>query len=240
VKAFAGKIDFGEVKQIDVAKRTIDVHADPARLPAPLKPEVKDPQDPAFYDRNREDLSSWDRNRRRAAALNLRDAPPGGNRAGIARALAAQLRADADRMVRVEAAAALATWATPETVPALIGALKDADSSVKRKAMEALAKLKDPRAAGPLAACLKSDRFHAADCLKRFGPGAEEAVLPYLDDDDGWVRLEAAKVLQEIGTARSLPALRQAAEGHDGLLPGAARQAVAAIERRSQKPTNDP
>jgi hypothetical protein len=44
-------------------------------------------------------------------------------------------------------------------------------------------------------------------------------------------------VLQEIGTARSLPALRQAAAGHDGLLPGAAKQAVAAIEQRGGAPT---
>jgi HEAT repeat protein len=144
-------------------------------------------------------------------------------------------------MVRVEVAAALSTWATPETVPALIRALKDADSTVQRKAMDTLAKLKDPRAAGALAACLKTDRFHSAEVLKRFGPGAEDAVLPYLDDEDGWVRLEAAKVLQEIGTARSLPALRKAADGHDGLLPGAAQQAVAAIEARQDRdPPNPP
>ena len=147
------------------------------------------------------------------------------------------LKSDPDRAVRTEAAAALATWGTPETVPALIGALTDGDSFVQQKAMETLAKLKDPRAAGPLAACLKADRHHAADCLKRFGPGAEEAVLPYLEDADGWVRLEAANVLREIGTARSLPALRQAAAGHDGLLPGAAKQAVAAIEQRGGTPT---
>jgi HEAT repeat protein len=237
VQSLADKIDFGEVKQVDAARRTIDVRADPAKLPKPLKPEVNDPQDPAFYARNLEDLSSWDKARRHAAVVHLRDAPPARDRSRIAAALVVRLKDDSDRAVRTEAAAALATWGTADTVPALVAALKDADPFVKRKAMETVAKRKDPSAAGPLAACLKTERHHAAECLKRYGPGAEEAVLPYLDDDDGWVRLEAAKVLQEIGTAHSLPALRQAASGHDGLLPGAAKQAVNAIEQRADTPS---
>jgi hypothetical protein len=75
VAALSGKIDFGTVQSVDPAARVIRVKADATRLPAPLPPAVTDVRDGRFYQRNLEDLDSWDAGRRRETVTRLRDAP---------------------------------------------------------------------------------------------------------------------------------------------------------------------
>jgi HEAT repeat protein len=83
---------------------------------------------------------------------------------------------------------------------------------------------------------LPESRHDAAACLKAMGPAAEDAVLPYLKHADHWVRMEAANVLGDVGTDKSLPALRELSESRDGLAPGAAKQAMEAIRKRHGAP----
>jgi hypothetical protein len=234
VRALAGKIDFGAVQGVDEAGRVVRVKADPTKLPAPLPPAVTNPRDSRFYQRNLEDLDSWDASRRRESAARLRDAAPttGPARASIAAALRRRLKEDADSHTRSAAAAALATWVEPENAPALADALKDSDRVVRRQVLEALGKLKDPRTAPAVAAMLPESRHDAAACLKAIGTAAEEAVLPYLKHADHWVRMEAAEVLGDIGTDKSLPGLRELSESREGLAPGSAKEAMEAIRKR--------
>jgi hypothetical protein len=229
--ATAAKIDFGKVTGIDRDGRVITIEADPARLPPPLKDEVTDPNSPDFYRRNLEDLGSWDRNRRWAAATRIQRAEPKQLRKDIAAALERLLH-DPILHTRYLAADALSSWGTAENVPGLIGALKDNEDDVRHRAMATLASFKDERAARPVAALLATDGEHAGACLRRMGPVAEDAVLEVLATGKGPARLEAAKILAVIGTAKSIPALKTLAKAKDAGLAEAARQALEAIERR--------
>jgi HEAT repeat protein len=64
------------------------------------------------------------------------------------------------------------------------------------------------------------------------GPPAERAVLGALADASGDVRTEACRVLAEIGTEKSLPALEQLAGDANPLVRQAAAKARLSASRR--------
>jgi HEAT repeat protein len=74
------------------------------------------------------------------------------------------------------------------------------DNVPRADILRVLGKLKDERAAAAIAARLQSDRQPAADALRAIGPGAEKAVLAYLNHADGGVSAEARKLLKEWNT----------------------------------------
>jgi predicted Zn finger-like uncharacterized protein len=93
-----------------------------------------------------------------------------------------------DTRVRAEASTVVAVWGGKENVPSLIkivesksGGFQEKDAKVK--AMEALARLKDPAGAPPIAALLSDFWVHeqARQALEQMGPVAEDAVLVYLN-----------------------------------------------------------
>ena len=65
------------------------------------------------------------------------------------------------------------------------------------------------------------------------GPEKREDVLPFLGNQDPTIRGDAIRILKEIGTQQSVPAL-QALAG-DPLTGKPAREAITAIEGRSKK-----
>src|SRR5439155_26114334 len=107
-----------------------------------------------------------------------------------------------DRQVRDHAAKALVVWATKDSVPALIRALDSDSGSVKQSAMDAIAKLKDARAAAPLAKRLKDffDRASASKALLALGSVAEKDVVKYAFDSDRGTQTEARKLLDNYQT----------------------------------------
>jgi HEAT repeat protein len=109
-----------------------------------------------------------------------------------------------DPTARPKAAAAFAAWATPEQTPALIRVLDDPDEGVRRAAIGALGRLRDARAAEPLARRLAvpADRGAAGRALAALGAEAAEAVRPLLQSEDRAVRAEAANVLRAIGSLK--------------------------------------
>jgi len=151
----------------------------------------------------------------------------------VAKALAALL-SDRDRWIRLAAAKALVVWATPEAAPALIAALDDKDVWVRIAAMEALGRLKTKEGAQAVARQLPilQGRPEAVKALKAMGAIAEPAVLPYLKDRDDWVRQEACKILEEIGTDKSLPALTEFESSGNFLDRKAAEKALKAVRER--------
>ena len=247
-RAFADRIDWGKVTA--VRGRTINVVVthqgegptpdDPVVMPQgrPDDPVAEWPRpdpgpatDPDSIAQILEDLNSPDSARRKRAlgrlARHSRRRPGRGRRGN---------RASAGRSGRVhaaDAARALATWGGPENTPALVEALKDPAFNVRWAAIDALRELGDPGSAPGLAALLATrDRAKACEALKAIGPEAEESVLPYLRHEDGFVRMETCKVLQAIGTERSVPGLRAIASKNSGLDGMAARQALDQISRR--------
>lgn len=114
--------------------------------------------------------------------------------------------------VRLYAADGLGTLGTAESVPALIKALADTDYRVQMQAMKALSRRKDARCVDPLLDMLEntsnSVRGSAALAVTSFGAVAEDAVIKRAGSLNEAVRIEVARLLGEIGTEKSLPALK--------------------------------
>jgi HEAT repeat protein len=125
-------------------------------------------------------------------------------------------------------------WANKESVPALLAAINSTDGEVRKKAMEALGALKDPRGAAPIAARLADffDRAAAAQALCLMGETAEEAVAEWVKAPDGATSTEACKVLGKIGTKKSVPLLNLLVQRGGFAVREAARQALIGVVAR--------
>jgi HEAT repeat protein len=113
--------------------------------------------------------------------------------------------ADPNPQIRLASVKALSMWATRDQVPPLIDLLNndDAGSNEQRQiAIQTLGRLKDERAAGPLAQRLTNffDREHAAKALQEMGPTAEVSVLKFYHHPDEATRSSARKILQSYHT----------------------------------------
>jgi hypothetical protein len=131
---------------------------------------------------------------------------------------------------RASAVKALAVWANPDDVPALIAALEDQDGGVRRAAIQGLGRIKDERAVEPVArqmadpnASVQNDAVRA---LRQMGSIAEVEVVKYLNSDDVRTRERACQVLLTIGTKNSIRALTRAATGKSA----SSRSAQAALK----------
>ncbi len=159
------------------------------------------------------DLKGSNRFQRQSVVRQLANIEPSQRRAEVASSLEALAR-ESDLFVRMEAIKALAVWGTKEQVPLLLQVLqeKSPHSTLTRlRALEALAQIKDEQTAEAVAECLidLGLRAQAARALLALGSKAEKVVLKYLTNQDRFVRWEVCKLLKEIGTSASVPALDQ-------------------------------
>lgn len=157
------------------------------------------------------DLEGGDQNRRRDALRRLAGAPPDEDRkAEVAKAIEPVLK-DPDGFTRSEAVKALGVWGGKENLPALLQALRDPAFNVVWAVFDALERLKEPDSAEPVASYLATpqNRGRAVQVLKAIGPPAQPAVIKYLSHGDQFVRMEAARLLKEIGTEECVPALQE-------------------------------
>lgn len=237
VKAFSDKIDLGEVTAVDQDKRVVNLTVDESALPPELLAD--DPLSQALVD-----LKSNDFVRRRSAAIQLRRLRPTQKKQEVARLLEKMLK-DPDPQACKFAAEALGVWGTEESVPLLIELLGENSVFVRWAAIDALGTLKDPRAAEAVAARLteQKDARKAALALQQLGPAAEDAVLPYLEHHHWQVRVQVCHLLKEIGTKKSVPALRaltRRRRGSDFLVAVAAAEALEAAGTRAAPSKKDP
>jgi hypothetical protein len=70
--------------------------------------------------------------------------------------------------------------------------------------------------------------------LKAYGPAAETAVLPQVESSDAWAAADACRVLQVIGTKKSLDALEKAAKSSSWMVNRPAQTALEAIKLRER------
>lgn len=83
-------------------------------------------------------------------------------------------------------------------------------------------------------------RREAAEHLKQAGPAAESHVLALLEDDNLFLRMAACEILGEVGTQRSIPALRRLlAESDRQSLARAAELAIGKIVAADRKPADE-
>jgi len=225
-------------------KLAVDV---PAGANAPQRPGIPEPGAPAAPPPSIErkaladaeitgvlaDLASGERPRIQLACARLGTTLPGNRRAEVAKALE-KLLADTDAFHRQFAAQALASWGTKDNVPALLKAADDSNFATRWAVLDALAAMKDARAAAKLAEHLvdHGDRIHASKGLEAIGAAAEKDVAKSLKHQDWGVRLEACRILKTIGTKESLDALRAAQQDENGLVKMAADEAARACAGR--------
>jgi hypothetical protein len=201
----------------------------------PMAMEAK-PLTEAELNKVLEDIKGANRGPRRLAMHQLsRAKPTEARRAEVAKALEQLLAAETtDVFNRKGLIDALGTWGTKDTVTVLIPLVADANIIVRHGAIDALAKLKDERAAEPLAKRLPEfiDRTKASQALQALGSKAEKAVHPYLKNDDVNLKLAVCQLLQTIGTKESKTALEEASKDANVLVAALAKQALQAAVAR--------
>jgi hypothetical protein len=192
------------------------------------------PATPDNLDRVLADLRSPDPLTQMRALRSLQTgAPFEQRRADVVQALDG-LTSHQDLAVRGQAFKALGVWGTPEVVPRLLKLLNETDAYNRANVVQALGQLKDERAIPPLAKLLSDSmlRRDAVAALRGFGPKAEPAVLPYLADSDLYLRIDVCRLLKDIGTKESIPALQKASQDPSQLLARAAKEALDAVNSR--------
>jgi S1-C subfamily serine protease len=171
----------------------------------------------------------------RAAAARLRGAKPlASQRKQAVEALRAQ-RGHRDLRARADVLGALGQWDGKDSLPLLTPLLDDHQPVIVRVAViDALGKIPDERAAAAVARRLKAREAGAAQtALRMMGKVAEKAARKHLDDREMWVRIEACKALEFVGTRDSLARLEKLARSKDEhLVVRAAQDALKAIRAR--------
>jgi len=152
----------------------------------------------------------------------------------------APLLADADLFTRAAAVKTLGTWGNRDSVTALIKMMDDPEFSVRWAVFDALAALQDQRAIEPLAKFLATgkDNHRATQSLRSFGAAAEESVTKLLAETNVSTQREAAQLLQDIGTKKSLRDLEKLLLAADPSVKFALENAIKAIQER-ESPAKD-
>jgi hypothetical protein len=167
-------------------------------------------------DRILADLTDARKPRARAALRSLAQLrPQEASRAKVSEALNASLL-DSDPAIVTDALNAVRVWGSRANTATLLKLLAKPRIGVTRdcRVIDLLGSLQDPAAAPALAEGLtRPEELDASvKALVSLGPGAEEAIAPYLRSSARGPRFAACWVLGEVGTARSLPALKAARE----------------------------
>lgn len=181
-----------------------------------------------------DDLKSSDTAARSVAASKLHFANLTNAPAGLVD-LMVTFVSDNDPSLRNAAVRIIADYGTAEQLPVLLKFLKDSENSNNDTAIRGLGRLKDKRAAEPLAAVIASGRSEAglaAEALIKIGPDAEDAVLALLKEKHRDTRRQACNILKQIGTAKSLEPLQELAFDPDRTVSEAAAEAGRAIRAR--------
>jgi HEAT repeat protein len=128
--------------------------------------------------------------------------------------LAQVLAGGKDTAARMEAARRLGDSKDPKALEPLVKAVQDENKSVRWAALEALGDLGDRRALPTILQYLKKKepynwgRRVAANALGNLkGPGAVEALIELLKEDDPYVRRNAAMALGKLKDERAIPPL---------------------------------
>ncbi len=214
---------------------------DKAIAPPPsMGPETK--LKPDELAKLQEQLRSDDQFKRQSAAREL-----SGSRLGTPTpellSLMVSLANDQDDTVRRAALTVVANHGEQEQVPLLIKGLNESDAAVRTTVAKGLGRIKDPRAIQPLVSLLATGQtdepFYrpnresaAADALVRIGPTAEPAVLTLLKEKNLETRRQACNILKQIGTKKSLSALKDLTLNPSKELSEAAAEACRSIQAR--------
>jgi HEAT repeat protein len=184
-----------------------------------------------------DDLKATDPQRRARAASRIAATPPSADRRADVVARLDMLLNDHFPDVCAAAAKGLSRWAGSEAIPLLSKRMEGFNPPMHNAAIDALAEMKSAEAATAIARRLPDvhDRARATKALKAMDAKvAEKAVLPLLENTDAFVRVEAVKVLVDVGGRDSIAPLEKLANDNNVFYSDLARQAIEAIKDRSE------
>jgi HEAT repeat protein len=152
----------------------------------------------------------------------------------VARKMIILLTEDDNAVVQGGAARAMPNWATEEIAPKLMVVAVSENNSAF--AVMALGNLKYEKAIPLIVRRLEAlkDRVNSGKALVKMGPAAEPAVIGILSNKRPEAVTEACRVLGQIGTKASLPALEDVSKGKNKSLAVHADNAIAAINDREK------
>jgi serine protease Do len=130
---------------------------------------------------------------------------------------------------------ALATWGTPNCVPAVIAQLKHPKFPVVQLAVKTLGTLRDEQAIAPLFETLQKNRLarhNAKGALIKFGTAVEGSAIVLLFEKDVQVFNAACEILKEVGGEDSVEALEPIANGKDFSRKGFATLSLNSVKAR--------
>jgi HEAT repeat protein len=165
----------------------------------------------------------------------LMNTPPNQHRAVVAKRLV-ELAKQRGQHNRGPVLRALGTWGTVDEVPFLAEiALGKNDPFGRKDAIDALGKLREPQSLKTLIACFRDSgtRDAAEKAPRKFGPPAEPEVLPLLNEMG--IKREALRLLKDIGTQQSVPALQALVASNNFAFRAPAQEALNAIAARTKK-----
>jgi HEAT repeat protein len=152
---------------------------------------------------------------RKAALERLATMRPNDQRATVIQKLVQLTKKGVEPRIRALAVTALGVWGTGENVPDLLKVIDDPDDLWSRKeALKVIGRFKDPETLPAVMRCFRDSSTHteAGDALRELGPMAEPALIAILSEPPGvrnvFVKRQAIEVLADMGTEKSVPALR--------------------------------
>ncbi len=206
----------------------------PAKLVEPPKTKPKPLTDvertQALEDLKSDNAFTQSRGADRLAAAE----PTAKHRDEVTKALLPLVSRTSEMFTRAAFIKALGVWGNRDSVTALIKLVDDRDISVHLAVFDALVALQDKRAIEPFTKFLATgkDNYRATQALRAFGPAAEESVLKLLAEVNTGTQREAAQLLQEIGTKKSLRDLEKLTQSSESYLKYVAERAIKAIQAR--------
>ena len=227
---------FGTIRRRFDDLRLIEVQVDNNVFVQGPQDRLQDRDDPAFYELNRRELESIDLQRAGEAVKRLAGAEPKIFRNDIVIRLH-DLMDEADPEMKRDIAAALIVWAEPGdgSVPLVRRAAEELvreEGRVPTAIMTFLVRSGDDSALPILGELWREEPDEWELLLGDAGPEAEAEALKGLEAKSASTRFSAVRLLRRIGTARSLPALREARGQAQGEFIALIEQAIAAIEKR--------
>jgi len=135
---------------------------------------------------------------------------------------------------RGKAVQALVAWGGDDANPTLVQVLRGQDFAARWAILDAIRDLKLSKLAPEVVErmLVPQDRHQAVQALKAMGPDAEPEVLKLLTNGEWQARNEACRLLQVIGTQKSLAELQKALDDENAIVKRSAQEAIKAIERR--------
>ncbi len=209
------------------------------------KAPVTSPDDPNFFSRNLEDLRSsngFDSEKalKRLADVDTSKLTDAAMRKDIAQAIRA-VAFDSSEMpnTRIVAIKGLVHWGGKYAGPLLVQLLREDEPFIEDEIYRQLAVLKEPTAIDLLVEKLMEmgrSSEKAGKCLIAYGPVAEDSILANTRAENFMVTRNIVQVLAEIGTKKSLSALKSLRRlPFYNMISGDVQRAIQMIEQREKQ-----